>query len=437
MAEEKRISAIIGAGINLDFHLQNLPSTSYITEKVVNASYLVVNYPDINNKENCTLVKDIYYTICQRYATRPLDPNKSYGIVHFEILYHVLEELYSYDKYWRVNRYHSPKEIPPFAYLTHCDIKYSSNHIRQVMEQFVKVIMSIVNEYDCEYAQNKDGIEMWYKKFWERSPLKMDVFTFNYDTTIEKSLSEYEDGFEALDNYQFKQMNPFTLLNSPKHTINHLHGSIMYGEDGFTLEDKNNRNIYDYSTDDWYCWNDFDLAQQHRFNSSDQRNQAGETIFKSPIITGLHKTDKIVNLPFDIYRYNLNRRLMTNNAILIAGYSFGDLYVNYELERMQLYHGDNWRVVLIDWWGKTSYESREDEVLALDNYLADLPYKNHQLFEFLCKVMEEGDINHYKYSRRWKYSQPNVSDNGRLMLFIGGTKEAFKHMKEIYGFLQS
>ena len=61
MAEEKRISAILGAGVNLDFHLQNLPSTSYITEKVVNASYPVVNYPDINNKENCTLVKDIYY----------------------------------------------------------------------------------------------------------------------------------------------------------------------------------------------------------------------------------------------------------------------------------------------------------------------------------------------------------------------------------------
>lgn len=431
----KRISAILGAGVNLDFHLHNMPSTSYITEKVVNATYSVMKFPEIE-KENSTLVWDIYQAICQRYSLGALDPATSYGIVHFEILYHALEELYSYDKHWRVNPYRSPDDIPPFAYLTHCDIKYKSTHISQVMKQFIRIIMAIVNEYDCEYKKNKNGIESWYREFWALCPFKWDVFTFNYDTTVERSIP-YEDGFEIINGYQFKQMNPIALLQSSEHTVNHLHGCILYGEDNFTVEDKNKRNIYDYNTHDWYCWQNYNLADQHRFNTSDQKNQAGETIFRSPIITGLHKTDKIVNLPFDIYRYNLNRRLMINNAILIAGYSFGDLYVNYELERMQLYHGKNWRVVLIDYWGKDTYTSRDEEIVALDRYLANLPYSNHRLFEFLCKVMEIGEIDHHTFSKRWRYASPNISDNGRLMLFIGGTKNALRYRNNIYTFLQS
>ena len=35
---------------------------------------------------------------------------------------------------------------------------------------------------------------------------------------------------------------------------------------------------------------------------------------------------------------------------MIAGYSFGDLYVNQIIERMELIHGNSKRVVLIDWW---------------------------------------------------------------------------------------
>lgn len=431
--ENKRISAILGAGVNLAFQLRTMPSTSNITQAVVNASYSVLNYPDFS-QEQSSLVHDIYHTICQRYTLDALDPNRSYGIVHFEVIYDVLEELYSFDKYWRVNRFRNPKEIPPFAYLTHCDIKYKSHHISQVLRQYIEIIMGIVNEYDCEYDKNKDTVERWYKDFWSLVPLKWDVFTFNYDTTIEKSLPSYEDGFEPIKGYPFKQMNPLRLLKSEDHTINHLHGCILYGENNQSADDRNISNIYDYSSKDWYCWPDY---QTQRSYASDQHNQAGDTIFRSPIITGLHKTDKIVNMPFDIYRYNLNRELMANNAILIAGYSFGDLYVNYEIERMRLYHGDKLRVVLIDCWGDLKKINKRNEIETLCKYLADFPYKNHDLFEFLCKVMEIAEIDCHIFSEKWKYFQPNVSENGRLMLFIGGIKTAFQFRNEIYQFLQS
>ena len=36
---DKRISAILGAGVNLAFQLRTLPSTSNITQAEVNASY--------------------------------------------------------------------------------------------------------------------------------------------------------------------------------------------------------------------------------------------------------------------------------------------------------------------------------------------------------------------------------------------------------------
>lgn len=432
-SKNMRVSAIIGAGVNLAFQLPSSPSTANITKAVVNASYSVLKFPDLG-KEQSTLVQDIYNTICQRYTSGPLDPNMSHGTVHFEVIYDALEELYSFDKYWRVNRYRSPREVPPFAYLTHCDIKYKSQHISQVLRQYIEIIMGIVNEYDCEYDKNKDTAERWYKDFWSSVPFKWDVFTFNYDTTIEKSLPSYEDGFEPIKGYPFKQMNPLRLLNSADHTINHLHGCILYGENNQSADDRNKSNIYDYSSKDWYCWPDY---QTHRSYMSDPHNQAGDTIFRSPIITGLHKTDKIVNMPFDIYRYNLNRELIANNAILIAGYSFGDLYVNYEIERMRLYHGENLRVVLIDYWGDLSKITHKNEVLTLCSYIANLPYKNHDLFEFLCKVMEIGEIDCHVFSKKWKFCQPNISDNGRLMLFIGGIKNAFQFRNEIYQFLQS
>ena len=77
------------------------------------------------------------------------------------------------------------------------------------------------------------------------------------------------------------------------------------------------------------------------------RNQAGDAIFYSPIITGLKKTDKLCFMPHNFYHANLVRKIIENPSLLICGYSFGDLYVNQLIQRHKLVHDKNER----DLWG--------------------------------------------------------------------------------------
>lgn len=55
-------------------------------------------------------------------------------------------------------------------------------------------------------------------------------------------------------------------------------------------------------------------------------------VFKSSI----NKTDKLNCLPYDFYHGNLYNAILRSNAMVIVGYSFGDLYVNNPLYKLYL-----------------------------------------------------------------------------------------------------
>ncbi len=89
----------------------------------------------------------------------------------------------------------NPDRYPVFAPFTKPNMGFDPNTLRSVMDQFILRIMDIVNGYDSNIM--KEQANEWYWRFYQRFAENSDFFVLNYDTTIEKAIGTYEDGFES------------------------------------------------------------------------------------------------------------------------------------------------------------------------------------------------------------------------------------------------
>lgn len=448
MPDNHRITVVLGAGAVLELTPDgcSMPTTENITRSIVDNKPKTFDL-DIKSNREITLLSDIYERLCRSYhqvGDGGLDPNAkgSAGKVHFEIIFHVLELLDTYNRSWSVTTH--PKNTAPFAPFIKSDFEYNPNDLFVASRHLIARIMDKVTEYDIRFNEPKND---WFRKFWCGRHNQWDVFNFNYDTTIEQSLGQYEDGYEDIpDDGPFQRFNISKLLSNENQlsTVNHIHGCLLYGHDRYK---DINHDAYDFESRDMYKWPDVKTARDkwEGMTSSPEYAQNGQTIIQGPIITGLSKTEKITCLPYDIYRFNLLRSIKENKGLLIAGYSFGDYYANHALYRMTQCHGEEKRVVLIDYWGIKSYfiavEGDESEWKKLrltprifEHYFTN-GFGNDEELMFIKRIA------HYDYPVWEHFDQlsctgPMVSDNGQLMLFIGGMKDALSnYSKVIYGFL--
>ena len=231
------------------------------------------------------------------------------------------------------------------------NFSFDPKDLNQVMWKFIMRIMEIVNAYN-EYFRNDNGAENWYRDFF-KSDFKWDVFNFNYDTTVEQSLGMYEDGFEQMTNRIDSIFRPQKLILNENNlsTVNHVHGCINY-----FYKDKPNDDMFETNIHDLYLYPNFNevkcrMIGRGQSNPSAQNN---EEYFAGPIITGLRKIEKLTCMPYDFYHGNLYNAVVSNNAMVIAGYSFSDLYVNNLINRMHTIWRGKERIVVIDKWDDLS-----------------------------------------------------------------------------------
>ncbi len=340
-----RITTILGAGAVLDFDFGNLlrPSTANITDAILDIE--VQNVDGVNTK----LIKDVHNRLQERgfekqnpvitpYATEVV--NK----IHFEHLFHVLEELMSYNSVWKNERI-SPSIYPPLAAFCKSDFMHDTVEYERALFKAEEKILQIITDYDSMFTENADR-ERWYKDFWKRNQNGWDVFNLNYDTTIEHSLGEYEDGYEGTSE-MYQHFSPTKLMvNSGElSTVQHLHGSILYAE-AFPKEynfSHGNKDLYKFPTAET-------AREAMRVHQCPERTQAHELFYTSPVLVGLRKTEKLEFLPYSCYHADLVNKIVANSSLLIVGYSFGDLYIDQLIDCHKLVHGKNQRVVLIDKW---------------------------------------------------------------------------------------
>lgn len=426
--DNQRVTMIMGAGAVLDMNFPcNIikPTTMNITMEVIKP------YDDIFHMDRkISIVKDIYDKLVREV---PTDPNiwwvsNPTPNIHFEILFHVMEQLMAYRSVWARNN-HNPYAFPHFAPFTAQNFNFDFNDLHQVMWKFIMRIMEIVYAYD-NYFSNDGGAEDWYRDFF-KSKFKWDIFNLNYDTTVEQSLGVYEDGFEQASDRIDNIFRPQKLMSNINNlsTINHVHGCINYYY-------KNNANddLFETSSHDLYLYPNFDEVRRRMIGrgQSNPSAQNNEEYFAGPIITGLRKTDKLICMPYDFYHGNLYRAIIDNNALVIAGYSFGDLYINNIVNRMHAIWGGKERIVVIDKWDSSKIRKYK---LQLEKYLQTLP--NEELY-FLMYMSGCANISEMvKNFIDIDVSRPKYSKNGCLMLITNGMKSASRIRDEIYSYLES
>ena len=377
----------------------------------------------------------VYFTLPnQLMSTYPPDCSNPYisetptPYIHFEHLFHVLEMLDAYSWVWSKNS-KNPNLYPVFAPFIRPNIEFDADTLHSVMDQFILRIMDIVNGYDSNIM--KEQANEWYWEFYQRFAENSDFFVLNYDTTIEKAIDIYEDGFEP-DGTQsaFQRFNPKKLFENPNglSTINHLHGCINYY---FQSYKDINKSTYTFLSHDLYKYLDYAIVKELMIGRGQSQpcTQSGETYYSSPIVTGLRKTDKLNCVPFDFYHANMTNCIIRNHKLVIAGYSFGDLYCNNLLERINFLHGDKKRIVLIDFWN-----------IPKGDRIHGGHWLSQNLGQFLCRMTHCSDFDGV-INQLYKNENPHTgalySDNGCLMVLPKGFKHAATCSNQIESFLKS
>lgn len=423
MKNINRILAVLGAGAVLDFDYdyngKKKPTTAYITSVVANQKL-----PDLDDDET-NVIRIIYDKIvdlskAEYKRFHPFVKNYEPSL-SFEDLFEVIETLHSYSRTWKHEHY-------PFSLisaLVHSDLDFMPGVYHRAMVAIIKAIIEIVGDYDEKFKEI--GREEWYKEFWKAFEGRIDVFNFNYDTTIENSLENYVDGFvPTLSAYQRFEPEVLWKADANIATVNHLHGCILYAD-----PNPQSTEFY-YSHRDLYKFKSAkDVDDLLLYKIWLPQNQVGDTIYYSPIITGLKKTDKICYMPHNFYHANLAKKIIENPSLLICGYSFGDLYVNQLLQRHKLIHDKNERVVVIDQWPLCV---NEDNVRLYRHFID----KTTGGFKEYVERINEGGIEPSEIFRRFIQISDGCweSPNGVFRLYTKGMKDAVEnHRNELLSFL--
>lgn len=422
---EGAVTIVVGAGAVLDFqHKGIFPSVKNITDEVLKLSIHTVEGGERS------LLREIYDHVVRELNKVSETNHHTLPQINFESLLHVIEMCIAYSGCWR-KEYISWLAFPEFGTLIQPVELLNDIHTYDFIRagfELQKTVMSIVNQYDASFCA-VPSTEQWYRWFWDSLSGKSNIFSLNYDNTIENSLCEYEDGFPPIiegEEYSRFSAKRYSENRRNVSTVAHLHGQILFSEaKSFPFE---------YSIRDMVKNRDYQTACKNRIGGQfPPSNQAKEEYIQPDIVSGLRKTEKMTFAPNNVYLSDLTRKVIKNNRLMIIGYSFGDLYLNEVMGLGMATHGDNFRVVLID-----KFPSYVSSYVSWYQHL--IHECNPQEYAFVSRLAE--DRLSVRICQKefplivGDYGVPVVSKNGKLMMCISGFKDAVEnHKDEIFEFL--
>ena len=415
------VTIIVGAGAVLDFdHKGIFPSVKNITDEVLKLSIQKVDGGErpLLREINDYIVGKLNQ-VGRPEVNRYIPPQ-----LNFESLLHVVEMCISYSGYWH-KEFTSWPALPEFGTLIQPDEFLNDiqtyDYIRAAYG-LQKTVMSIVNQYDASFNEDM-STERWYQDFWKSLSGRSNIFNLNYDNTIENSLSEYEDGFPPIkDGEDYSRFSAKRYYENRRgvSTIAHLHGQILFSEA--------REYPFEYSIRDMVKNKDYQTACKNRMGrQQNPSNQAKEEYVQPYIVSGSRKTEKMTFAPNNVYLSDLTRKVIENKRLMIIGYSFGDLYLNEILGLGMAAHGDDFKVVIFD-----KYPSYINSYTSLFQHVAHRC--NPQAYTFVSRLVKDRlyvEIGQKEYPIVVEeYGEPMVSRNGKLMMCIGGFKDAVVNHKE-------
>ena len=305
--------------------------------------------------------------------------------------------------------------------------------IRRACDDLIETVATRIFEYNNTFIKNADNA--FFYNFWQKATNEVawDITTLNYDTCLENSLMNYEDGFDTtvkpmgIKGGSAKRFNPRKLADTQESRIMHIHGCIQYGP----AIPSQNPNEYSFreSFYDMYKYSSYEDAKEHWFNRSNPQTQSGEQILIGPIITGLRKTDKVTIYPYSFYLYEFQKALLENQSLFIAGYSCNDIYLNDFLIRMAELHGVKRRIVIVTYFSEETKKNWHP-----DPYIRDTPTDNE--YQVISRLLQEEYASVLAKLQLPKNGKLESKDKCVKIYFEGLKKAIEKYGDEIIEFLK-
>ena len=156
-----------------------------------------------------------------------------------------------------------------------------------------------------------------------RSEFDIAVVTLNYDNIIYRALPGIETGFDPATT-QFHEERIFNRLDWS--CMLHLHGSVH-----FDMPTSSTNDMHEI----FWQPNINAMFAQNASGRSTHANPEGADFPTSAIVAGYGKTTQILRRPFRTYYSELDRLVSGCDAVLFAGYGFGDPHLNIAFERFR------------------------------------------------------------------------------------------------------
>lgn len=404
-----RVTCLLGAGTTIPV---GGPTTSAITTAARQRQQHVID-PTSNSWINVAFIDEI--------AAR-LDDYLAPHRCHFEDIFHVLEMLESYGAGWRFGTHEKFKPRPGAFVVPSSERFFNSMWLIAAKRSLIEAIAEQVEASVAHFEPT--GRHQWFQKFWLEAldRVRWDIGTLNYDNLLEQLCPDLVDGFGSGSPGRF---DPRLLWHSQHSRILHLHGSLFYGY----IPPSQEKHFVDHWEDLCKFRSHLD-ARETWFGRSSATAQSHEESVIGPLITGLRKTDKLTIHPYDEYQAVFRRSIYNSPRLLIAGYSFGDLYLNSILDRMLALHGNRRRIVIITWFpgGKDDWHS-DPAVLN-----RDLGWPGMEMLFSLGAAMNSV----HPLGDSLVYHEVLTSPDSCCRIYLGGTQKAFQeHGQEILDFLMS
>jgi hypothetical protein len=376
----EQLTILLGSGFSIPF---GLPSVADLTKVAESTMHPLIHTTAASPSDNVPAAKMLFRALRSAYA----DPN-------FELALHAVESLLSYaatdtyeDDLSAIRQVLRVFTDPTLRWtpLFHFDTLFS------LRKHLVRGLVEAVQEadvkrgHDAEFKRSVSFFDHLSSKF------SLRCFTLNYDTVADAHLN-WNDGFKADGAFSRTVFGNKVRHSEP--LLCHMHGSIKFGYDSSGLIVK--------------CPNTSTAVATYSNEKPPKPNQAGELNSAGPIISGLRKLDKLNSTPYGYYYSEFVNCIRLNPQVLVIGYGFQDLHINYWLGQHGAIHGDRRRAVIID----------KNHSLAKVIWRDPHPESVRSSFKRVAKQLwrrESGDLD-------WKYrsSAGTYFSSAQLLALLSG-----------------
>lgn len=138
--------------------------------------------------------------------------------------------------------------------------------------------------------------------------------------------------------------------------------------------------------------------------------------------------------PYKEYSNNFADAVRKSKALLIVGYSFGDLHVNVIISRITALHGENRKIVIITFVPPRYKRSDNWHINSLSMLKEMGGWLGTNEMYFYCRASEDGanPLGNITF----EYKDYSVSQNGKVRIYFEGFEKAVtKYANEIIEFL--